>query len=52
MLAHLRTEAYPAAHQPLYPGGLTEGKRLTVEGNERATDRARARWDARAKPKG
>ena len=38
MLAHLRTEAYTASRQPIYPGGLTEGGRPpTFEGNDRAT---------------
>jgi predicted amidohydrolase len=37
MLAHLRTEAYPAYRRPVYPGGLTGGAAgLSVEQNERA----------------
>jgi predicted amidohydrolase len=44
MLAHLRTEAYAGYRRPVYPGGLTGGAaELTVEGNERATEQARAR---------
>jgi hypothetical protein len=38
MLAHLRTEAYTASRQAIYPGGLTAGGRPpTMEGNDRAT---------------
>jgi predicted amidohydrolase len=37
MLAHLRTEAYPAYRQPIYPGSLDkDAQRLSIEGNERA----------------
>src|SRR5919201_1036858 len=37
MLAHLRTEAYPAYGKSIYPGGLAGGARApTLEGNERA----------------
>jgi predicted amidohydrolase len=37
MLAHLRTEAYPAYQQALYPGSLEPGQAtLTIAGNERA----------------
>jgi hypothetical protein len=37
LLAHLRTEAYPAYRQRLYPGSLADGaSMLSVEGNERA----------------
>ena len=43
MLAHLRTEAYARSHRPLYPGGLTEGPKVTIEGNERATAEAKKR---------
>jgi predicted amidohydrolase len=44
MLAHLRTEAYPAYGRPVYPGGLVEGGRPpTLEGNERATASAKQR---------
>ncbi len=43
LLAHLRTEAYAASRRPAYPGGLGTGRSLTVEGNERATDAAKAR---------
>src|SRR5947209_6528172 len=42
MLAHLRTEAYPAYHSPVYPGGLdAEGGPPTLAGNERAIARAK-----------
>ena len=44
MLAHLRTEAYLAARQSMYPGGLTNAKRLTLEGNDQATALAKARF--------
>jgi predicted amidohydrolase len=37
MLAHLRTEAYSAYRQPIYPRGLSSSdKPLSVENNERA----------------
>ncbi len=37
MLAHLRTEAYPAYRHPIYPGSVPEGARVpTLDGNERA----------------
>jgi predicted amidohydrolase len=36
MLSHLRTEAYPAYRQAIYPGSLLEAKSLSVEGNDRA----------------
>lgn len=45
MLAHLRTEAYPAYRQPIYPGSLTEDKKLTVAGNERAIAEAKKRLE-------
>jgi predicted amidohydrolase len=44
LLAHLRTEAYPAYRRPLYPGALAGGDGVpTVEGNERAIAAAKAR---------
>jgi predicted amidohydrolase len=37
MLAHLRTEAYRAYQEPIFPGGLAQGARtLSIEGNEQA----------------
>src|SRR6516165_10245282 len=44
MLSHLRTEAYAGYRRPIYPGGLGEGKALTVEGNDRAIARAKDRF--------
>ncbi len=44
MLAHLRTEAYPAYGKPVYPGGLVGGvKGLSIENNERAIAAAKRR---------
>jgi predicted amidohydrolase len=43
MLAHLRTEAYPLARRPVYPGGLTEGG-LSVAGNDRAIAEGKRRF--------
>jgi predicted amidohydrolase len=43
MLAHLRSEAYPAARRPVYPGGLTCGGALSVEGNNRSIEAAKRR---------
>lgn len=36
MLGHLRTEAYPAARRPMYPGSLGADRRLSIEANQRA----------------
>jgi hypothetical protein len=36
MLGHLRTEAYPRQRKPIYPGGATDGKPPTIDGNEAA----------------
>ena len=36
MLGHLRTEAYPAARRPMYPGSLGDQRRLSIEANRRA----------------
>lgn len=41
MLAHLRTEAYPAYRQPLYPAGGADQGAITLEVNEAATVAAR-----------
>jgi predicted amidohydrolase len=44
MLAHLRTEAYPAYRQSIYPGSLAGGeKSLTIAGNEKAITAAKER---------
>src|SRR5712691_4132857 len=44
MLAHLRTEAYPAYRQSLYPGSLPEGaKTLSIESNDQAIAAAKRR---------
>jgi len=43
MLAHLRTEAYPALHRPIYPTGGAEEGAISVEKNEAATEVARQR---------
>jgi hypothetical protein len=48
MLAHLRTEAYPAYRTPVYPGGLVGGAaRLSVEGNDRAIAEGKRRLTGR-----
>ncbi len=48
MLANLRTEAYPAYRQPIYPHGSADGGPLTLEGNMQAarlaSERLRQRW--------
>jgi hypothetical protein len=49
MLSHLRTEAYTAYRDPIYPGGLTnDTKPPTIAGNEAATaaakERLRSAW--------
>lgn len=41
MLAHLRTEAYPAYRQSIYPPGGADDGAITVEKNEAATRRGR-----------
>jgi len=41
MLAHLRTEAYPAYRQSIYPRGLPDKGPNTIETNEEATRKAR-----------
>lgn len=41
MLAHLRTEAYRAYEQAIYPGGRGSDGRITVEGNDRSLRRGR-----------
>ena len=47
-LANLRTEAYPAYQEPLYPRGGADAAPLTLEENIRASrlarDRLRQRW--------
>ena len=45
MLAHLRTEAYPAYRQSIYPRGLPDEGPITIETNEAATREARKRLD-------
>jgi predicted amidohydrolase len=48
MLAHLRTEAYPAYRQPIYPGGLTDGRNPPcLRGNDEATAAAKRLLDDR-----
>jgi len=41
LLAHLRTEAYPAYGEPIYPAGQGDGGAMTAEVNEAATQQAR-----------
>lgn len=43
MLAHLRTEAYPAGRKPIYPAGLVAQGPLSVAGQERAVALGKAR---------
>ncbi|HEV3260984.1 MAG TPA: nitrilase-related carbon-nitrogen hydrolase [Gemmataceae bacterium] len=44
MLAHLRTETYPAYRQAIYPGSLAaDSAVLTMEGNQRAIEDAKKR---------
>src|SRR5260370_12041441 len=44
MLAHLRTEAYPAYRRPIYPGSLPKGAApLSMETNEQPLAAARQR---------
>jgi hypothetical protein len=43
MLAHLRTEAYPAYRRPLYPAGIAGESAPSVEGNERTIAAAKER---------
>lgn len=45
MLAHLRTEAYPAYRQSVYPGGLPDKGPITIESNEAATRKAQKKLD-------
>jgi predicted amidohydrolase len=52
VLAHLRTEAYPAYQRPIYPGGLVEGGPPTVAGNEQAIAAARRRLPSVAPQRG
>jgi hypothetical protein len=40
MLAHLRTEAYPAYRQPIYPAGRASDGPITTEKNEASRRRA------------
>jgi len=41
MLAHLRTEAYSASGQPIYPAGQGDHGPITIELNEKSTRRGR-----------
>jgi len=41
MQAHLRTEAYGAYAHPIYPAGAGDATPITVELNERSTQRGR-----------
>ena len=41
MLAHLRTEAYGAYKQPIYPAGMGSESKISVEGNEASTKKGR-----------
>jgi predicted amidohydrolase len=41
LLAHLRTEAYPASRQSIYPPGTASGGAVTVEKNEASTRKGR-----------
>lgn len=43
MLAHLRTEAYPAYGKPIYPGNRENKGPITIETNDAATLKARER---------
>lgn len=45
MLAHLRTEAYPAYRQSIYPGNRRNKGPITIESNEAATREAREKLD-------
>ncbi len=43
VLAHLRSEAYPAYQSPIYPAGLASTRTITPEANDAATTIARQR---------
>jgi len=45
MLAHLRTEAYPAYRQSIYPGNRQNKGSITIETNEEATRKAQKKLD-------
>ncbi|UCD52412.1 MAG: hypothetical protein JSW27_07195, partial [Phycisphaerales bacterium] len=47
MLAHLRTEAYPASRQSIYPPGGADDGPITIEKNDAATELARQRLSER-----
>jgi predicted amidohydrolase len=46
MLAHLRTEAYTSARKPIYPAGQGGLDRLSIDGNEKATELGKKRLTA------
>ncbi len=45
LLAHLRTEAYPAYRQPIYPAGGAEQSPLSLQANEHAACQAQEALD-------
>jgi predicted amidohydrolase len=46
MLAHLRTEAYTSVRKPIYPAGQGGLDRLSIDGNEKATELSKKRLNA------